>query len=88
MLDSKDKMYTMQEMAEKLRVNKTTVYRYLKKQDIAPATTKSNANLYDATVLQRLKKHFNSHNNSNEPKKSANEQLIASLQQQVTDLKS
>ncbi|CUR43547.1 hypothetical protein LRLP16767_LRLP167_01346 [Limosilactobacillus reuteri] len=87
-MDSKDKMYTMQEMAEKLRVNKTTVYRYLKKQDIAPATTKSNTNLYDATVLQRLKKHFNSHNNSNEPKKSANEQLIASLQQQVTDLKS
>ena len=87
-LSSKSKLYTMQEMATELRVNKTTVYRYLKKQGIAPTTTKSNANLYDATVLQRLKKHFNSGNSSNEPKKTANELLIASLQQQVSDLKS
>ena len=87
-LAGKDKMYTMQEMAESLHVNKTTVYRYLKKQSIAPATTKSNANLYDATVLQQLKKHFNSRNSSNETKKSASELLIESLQQQVADLKS
>ena len=87
-LAGKDKMYTMQEMAESLHVNKTTVYRYLKKQSIAPATTKSNANLYDATVLQQLKKHFNSCNSSNETKKSASELLIESLQQQVVDLKS
>ena len=33
-LAGKDKMYTMQEMAESLHVNKTTVYRYLKKQSI------------------------------------------------------
>ena len=87
-LAGKDKIYTMQEMAESLHVNKTTVYRYLKKQSIAPATTKSNANLYDATVLQQLKKHFNSRNSSNETKKSASELLIESLQQQVADLKS
>ena len=46
MVNPKDKTYTMQEMADILKVNKTTVYRYLKKKNIAPATVKSNTNHY------------------------------------------
>lgn len=49
------KKYTMQEMADILKVNKTTVYRYLKKERIDPATVVSNTNYYDAMILKRLK---------------------------------
>ena len=85
MAKPKNKSYTMQEMADILKVNKTTVYRYLKKNNITPATIKSNANHYDATVLQQLKKHFKASDTTNVTK-SANDRLIETLQQQVQSL--
>lgn len=75
----------MQEMADILKVNKTTVYRYLKKKSIAPATVKSNTNHYNATVLQQLKKHFKASDTANVAK-SANDRLIETLQLQVQSL--
>lgn len=85
MVNPKDKTYTMQEMADILKVNKTTVYRYLKKKNIAPATVKSNTNHYNATVLQQLKKHFKVSDTANVAK-SANDRLIETLQRQVQSL--
>lgn|SRR5699024_1476057 len=86
MSESNKKYYTMQEMAEQTGVNKSTVYRYLSKESIAPATTKRNTNLYDAKTMQRLKKHFNKKNSNNSEKKSANDLLIETLRQQVASL--
>ena len=37
MSDDQDKLYTMQEIADNIGVNKTTVYRYIKKNNIANA---------------------------------------------------
>lgn len=76
----------MQEMADILKVNKTTVYRYLKKKKIAPAMVESNTNYYNATVLQQLKKHFNADTTVNMVSKSANDRLIEVLQHQVQSL--
>lgn len=86
MAKDKEEKYTMQEMADILKVNKTTVYRYLKKKKIIPATVKSNTNYYAATVLQQLKKHFNADTTMNTGPKSANDKLIEALQQQVHSL--
>ena len=86
MANGKEKKYTMQEMADVLKVNKTTVYRYLKKKKIAPATVESNTNYYNATVLQQLKKHFSVDATMNTSSKSANDRLIEVLQQQVHSL--
>lgn len=83
MAKGKEKKYTMQEMADILKVNKTTVYRYLKKKKIIPATVESNTNYYTATVLQQLKKHFSADTTTNTGSKSANDKLIEVLQQQV-----
>ena len=81
-----DKRYTMQKMADILKVNKTTVYRYLKKENIDPATVISNTNYYDATVLKQLKKHFNVSNNKESRSESSHELLIETMQQQITSL--
>ncbi|WP_283595767.1 MULTISPECIES: hypothetical protein [Bacillota] len=81
-----DKRYTMQKMADILKVNKTTVYRYLKKEHIDPATVISNTNYYDATVLKQLKKHFNVSNNKESHSESSHELLIETMQQQITSL--
>lgn len=80
------KYYSITEMSEILEVNRSSVFRVLKKENVAPATTKGNKNLYDATVLQQLKKHF-SNDNSKETKNSPTAQLIAALQQQINDLR-
>lgn len=80
------KYYTMQEMAGKVGVNKSTVYRYLLKEGIAPATTKRNTNLYNATTLQRVKEHFSKKNSNNSEKKAPNDLLIETLRQQVSSL--
>ncbi len=74
--------YTMQEIADTLGVNKSSVFRYLKKENIAPATKEGNTNYYDATTLQHLKQHFKT-NNSKETKKDL---LIETLQQQIKHL--
>lgn len=84
--ENKDKYYTMQEMADVLEVNKTTVYRYLKKEHISPATVESNTNHYSATVLQQLKKHFKTDGTGSSTPKTANDRLIETLQQQVQSL--
>lgn len=86
MVSKEKKSYTMQEMADILNVNKTTVYRYLKKEHIAPATVESNTNLYNAITLQHLKKHFEKPKAKEKVSKSANELLIETLQQQVHQL--
>ena len=69
MSKANSKYYTMQEMAGKVGVNKSTVYRYLLKEGIAPATTKRNTNLYNATTLQRVKEHFSKKNSNNSEKR-------------------
>lgn len=79
------KYYSITEMGEILEVNRSSVFRVLKKENVAPATTKGNKNLYDATVLQQLKKHFN--NDSLRTKESPTDQLISALQQQINDLR-
>lgn len=81
----KHKYYSITEMGEILEVNRSSVFRVLKKENIAPATAKGNKNLYDATVLQRLKKHFG--NGNSRAKESPTDQLIAALQQQINDLR-
>ncbi|KPD33473.1 hypothetical protein AN404_06795 [Pediococcus acidilactici] len=86
MTNKKEKDYTMQEMADILNVNKTTVYRFLKKQSIAPAMVKSNTNYYSATTMQHLKKHFNASDSKEQKSKTSNELLIETLQQQVASL--
>lgn len=80
------KKYTMQEMADILKVNKTTVYRYLKKERIDPATVASNTNYYDAMILKRLKKHFNVSENKKHRSESSHELLIETMQQQIMSL--
>lgn len=80
------KKYTMQEMADILKVNKTTVYRYLKKESIDPATVASNTNYYDATVLKQLKKHFNVSDNKEHHSESSHELLIETMRQQIMSL--
>lgn len=86
MSKANEKTYTMQEMADILGVNKTSVFRFLKKEGIAPATIKSNTNFYNATTMQRLKIHFNSSDNKAKSNKSSHELLIETLQQQVRSL--
>lgn len=86
MSKTNSKYYTMQEMAGKVGVNKSTVYRYLLKEGIAPATTKRNTNLYNATTLQRVKEHFSKKNSNNSEKKAPNDLLIETLRQQVSSL--
>ena len=86
MSDDQDKLYTMQEIADNIGVNKTTVYRYIKKNNIANAMIQGNANYYDATVMKRLKKHFGKENARHEERKKLNEQLIETLQQQIKEL--
>lgn len=78
------KLYSITDMSKKLGVNRSSVFRTIKKKNIAPVTTKGNKNLYSATVLQQLKKHFNT---DNKPKWSATDELITTLQQQIIDLK-
>ena len=78
------KLYSITDMSKELGVNRSSVFRTIKKKNIAPATTKGNKNLYSATVLQQLKKHFNT---DNKPKRSATDELITTLQQQIIDLK-
>ena len=78
------KLYSITDMSKKLGVNRSSVFRTIKKKNIAPVTTKGNKNLYSATVLQQLKKHFNT---DNKPKRSATDELITTLQQQIIDLK-
>ena len=58
MPESKEKLYTMQEMADEIGINKTTVYRYIKKNNIADAMIQGNTNYYSAMTMKRLKKHF------------------------------
>ena len=86
MANNKDKTFTMQEMADILKVNKTTVYRYLKKEKISPATIESNTNYYSATVMQQLKNHFKVDEIRNNALKSPNDKLIETLQNQVQSL--
>lgn len=86
MANNKDKTFTMQEMADILKVNKTTVYRYLKKEKISPATIESNTNYYSATVMQQLKNHFKVDEIRNNAFKSPNDKLIETLQNQVQSL--
>lgn len=76
------KGYTMQELANIIGVNKSTIFRYLKKESIAPATTNRNTNYYSATVLQHLKQHFQDHSQ----KETKHDQLIAIQQQQIRQL--
>lgn len=83
---AKDKTYTMQEMADNVGVNKTSVYRFLKKENIAPAMTKGNTNFYNATTMQRLKNHFKKGDNKAKTSKPSNDLLIETLQQQVKSL--
>lgn len=78
------KLYSITDMSKELGVNRSSVFRTIKKKNIAPATTKGNKNLYSATVLQQLKKHFYT---DNKPKRSATDELITTLQQQIIDLK-
>lgn len=85
---SNSKLYTMQEMADALGVNKTSVYRFLKKESIAPATIKSNTNFYSATTMQRLKKHFKSPDSKSKGVGASRDVLVATLQQQVESLQS
>ncbi|OJI11589.1 hypothetical protein BJI45_00860 [Limosilactobacillus reuteri] len=56
------------------------------KEGIAPATTKRNTNLYNATTLQRVKEHFSKKNSNNSEKKAPNDLLIETLRQQVSSL--
>lgn len=77
------KHYTMQEIADRLEVNKSTVFRQLKKENIAPALKEGNTNYYDATVLQQLKRHFNAKDTKEPSKKDL---LVETLQQQVQQL--
>ena len=86
MPESKEKMYTMQEMADEIGINTTTVYRYIKKNNIADAMIQGNTNYYSAMTMKRLKKHFKSDNERNNEKKTLNEQLIETLQQQIKEL--
>lgn len=86
MSKANSKYYTMQEMAGKVGVSKSTVYRYLLKEGIAPATTKRNTNLYNATTLQRVREHFSKKNSNNSEKKAPNDLLIETLRQQVSSL--
>ena len=86
MPESKDKLYTMQEMADEIGINKTTVYRYIKKNNIADAMIQGNTNYYSAMTMKRLKRHFKSDNERNNEKKTLNEQLIETLQQQIKEL--
>lgn len=77
------KHYTMQEIADRLGVNKSSVFRQLKKENIAPAMKEGNTNYYDAMVLQQLKQHFTT-SNTKEPSKK--DLLVETLQQQVHQL--
>lgn len=76
--------YTMQEIADILGVNKSSVFRQIKKKNIAPAMKDGNTNYYDATTLKRLKQHFG----ESSAKESKKDILVETLQQQVRQLQS
>lgn len=80
------KHYTMQNMADISCVNKSSVYRFLKKKNIKPVTTEHNTQYYSSNTMQQVKKHFKT-DNSNADKKSDHDLLLETLQQQVADLK-
>ena len=62
------KHYTMQNMADISCVNKSSVYRFLKKKNIKPVTTEHNTQYYSSNTMQQVKKHFKT-DNSNADKK-------------------
>lgn len=76
-------LYSITDMSKVLGVNRSSVFRIIKKQNIAPATTKGNKNLYSATVLHQLRKHFST---DDKAKQSPTNELITMLQQQINDL--
>ena len=79
------KKYTMQNMADLIGVNKSSVYRFLKKENISPTIVQNNTQYYSSIALQRVKKHFNTtHTNSNE-RVDNRDLLINSLQQQIKE---
>lgn len=78
------KGYTMQEIADILGVNKSSVFRQLKKGNIAPAMKEGNTNYYNATTLKQLKQHFKANAN----KETKKDILVETLQQQVHQLQS
>lgn len=75
----------MQEIADFIGVNKSSVYRFLRKENIKPATTRNNTQYYSAIAMQSVKKHFQANRTSE--KKYPRDLLIESLQQQVAELK-
>ena len=75
----------MQEIADSIGVNKSSVYRFLRKENIKPATVRNNTQYYSETAMRSVKRHFQATKNSE--RKDARDLLFESLQQQVADLK-
>lgn len=82
------KKYTMQEMADVLGVNKTSIYRYLKENKIVPVDKSNTPFLYSATAFNKLKKHFNPSNDRDKVINNDDSIAIATLRQQVSELQS
>lgn len=45
----------MQNMADLIGVNKSSVYRFLKKENISPTIVQNNTQYYSSIALQRVK---------------------------------
>lgn len=85
MVKSSKDSYTMQEIADLMGVNKSSVYRFLRKENIKPATIRNNTQYYSAIAMKNVRRHFQATRNSE--RKDAHDLLLESLQQQVIDLK-
>lgn len=86
------KLMTISALAEKLNVNRSSVYRYIEANEISPVLRTGKTRFYDANTLDRLRKHFamsvkTGTNNTKKQVNDDNDALIMSLKEQIEQLK-
>lgn len=91
-MDDKGKLLTISAMAKKLKVNRSSVYRFIVANNISPALQTGKTRFYDGKTLAQLKRHFDISIKAGAEKKrnekdSSNDDLIESLKEQIKQLK-
>lgn len=92
-MDDKSTLLTISAMAAKLKVNRSSVYRFIEANNISPVLQTGKTRFYDVQTLDKLKKHFEmsvktgSEKKMNEAHPSGSNELITSLKDQIAQLK-
>lgn len=82
--------FTITEIADRARVSKSTISRWIKDNHVAPATTVGNKKFFSATVVQQYIKAHKAHDNKKQTVVSMTEllqQRVAQLTAENADLK-